>query len=148
VSDTHDAIHNLLGRYCELMDDGNFDALAELFAEARLSDESGAVFARGSAEVASMWHAQTILYDGSPRTRHLTSNTIIEADEESGTATARSSYVVLQATAGMSLQPIVTGRYVDHFIRRDDATWRWDERRYTVDHVGDTSRHLRIPVTG
>jgi 3-phenylpropionate/cinnamic acid dioxygenase small subunit len=148
VSDAHDAIHNLLGRYCELMDDGDFDGLAELFADARLSDDSGTVFARGSAEVATRWHAQTILYDGSPRTRHMTSNTFIDADEAAGTATARSSYVVLQATPGMSLQPIITGRYVDHFVRRDDETWRWDERSYTVDHVGDISRHLRTPLKG
>jgi 3-phenylpropionate/cinnamic acid dioxygenase small subunit len=146
VSDTHDAIHNLLGRYCELMDAGDFDGLAELFADARLSDESGTVFARGSEEVATMWHAQTILYDGSPRTRHLTSSTIIDADEVAGTATAWSSYVVLQSAAGMSLQPIITGRYVDHFRRQDDATWRWEERSYAIDHVGDISHHLRRPL--
>jgi hypothetical protein len=43
----------------------------------------------------------------------------------------------------MPLQPIVSGRYADSFRRDDDGTWRWAERRYAVDHVGDVSHHLR-----
>jgi 3-phenylpropionate/cinnamic acid dioxygenase small subunit len=146
MADAHEAIRNLLGSYCELMDAGDFDGLAALFADGWLSDENGTVFARGSDEIATMWHAQTILHDGSPRTRHLTANTIIELDEADGSATVRSTYVVLQATAEMSLQPIITGRYVDRFVRGEDGTWRWQERRYTVDHVGDLSHHLKRPA--
>jgi 3-phenylpropionate/cinnamic acid dioxygenase small subunit len=146
MSDAHDAIHNLLGRYCELMDAGDFDALAALFADGRLSDEDGVVFARGAKEIATMWHGQTILHDGSPRTRHLTANSIIDVDETARTATVRSTYVVLQATKEMSLQPIVTGRYVDRFARDDAGAWRWDERSYAVDHVGNLSHHLRRPA--
>lgn len=145
MSEAHEAIRNLLARYCELMDAGDFDGLADLFTDGRLSDESGTTFACGAPEIAARWHEQTILYDGSPRTRHLTANSIIDVDEVAGTATARSSYVVLQATPDMSLEPIITGRYVDHFIRAEDASWRWDERRYAVDHVGNLSHHLRRP---
>jgi ketosteroid isomerase-like protein len=147
MADAHEAIRNLLGSYCELMDAGDFDGLATLFADGWLSDENGTVFARGPGEIATMWHAQTILHDGSPRTRHLTANTIIELDETGDSATARSTYVVLQATAELSLQPIITGRYTDRFVRAEDGTWRWQERRYAVDHVGDLSHHLRRPVT-
>ena len=148
MSDAHEAIRNLLGTYCERMDAGDFDGLAALFADARLSDEHGNVFARGAAEVAKMWHAQTMLYDGSPRTRHVTANPIIEVDEAAGTARARSSYLVFQGIGGhgeadLSLQPIITGRYVDSFARRDDGGWRWDERSYAIDHLGDLSHHLR-----
>jgi 3-phenylpropionate/cinnamic acid dioxygenase small subunit len=143
VSTAHEAIRNLLGRYCESMDAGDFDALAALFADARLTDEHGNAFATGSDQVAAMWHAQTILYDGLPRTRHVTANPIIDVDDAAGTATARSSYVVFQGTDALVLQPIVTGRYMDRFVRRTDGSWAWAERSYAIDHAGDLSHHLR-----
>jgi hypothetical protein len=139
----HEAIRNLLSTYCERMDAGNFDGLAELFADARMTDERGNVFATGREEIAGMWHKQTILYDGSPRTRHVTANPIITVDEMAGTAVVRSSYVVYQGTDDLPLQPIITGRYVDRFIRDKHGVWRWDERSYAIDHAGDLSHHLR-----
>jgi SnoaL-like domain len=139
----HEAIRNLLGTYCERMDAGEFDGLAELFADARMSDEHGNVFATGREEIASMWHAQTILYDGSPRTRHVTANPIIDVDDGAGTAVVRSTYIVFQWTDATPLQPIITGRYVDRFRRDEYGVWRWDERSYAVDHAGDLSHHLR-----
>lgn len=143
MSGAHEAIRNLLGRYCELMDAGDFEGLAALFADATLADDEGNVFATGSAEVLAMWKRQTILYDGSPRTRHITANPVIEVDELAGTAASNATYVVFQGTADLPLQPIITGRYVDRFIRTDDGTWRWDERSYAIDHLGDLSHHLR-----
>jgi 3-phenylpropionate/cinnamic acid dioxygenase small subunit len=147
MSDAHDQIRNLLGLYCERMDAGDFDAMASLFAEGRLTDDSGSVICEGAEAMARIWHGQTILYDGSPRTKHLTVNPIIEVDETAGTSTARSSYVVYQGLAGYAsekfpLQVIITGRYRDQFKRGDDGTWRWDERRYFIDHLGDLSHHL------
>ena len=136
-----DLIRNLLGRYCELIDAGEFAALSELFADAVLTEEHGTVWARGADEVRRIWDAQTVLHDGSPRTKHLTVNTIVEVDESAGTAEARSSYVVLQATDTLALQPIITGRYLDRFARRTDGSWCFTERRYYVDQVGDLSQH-------
>ncbi|HET6817657.1 MAG TPA: nuclear transport factor 2 family protein [Mycobacteriales bacterium] len=144
MSDAHEQIRNLLGRYCELMDAGRFAGLAELFAHATLADEHGNVFATGSAEVLAMWTAQTTLYDGSPRTRHVTANPVIDLDEGTGIAEVSSSYVVFQQTDALPLQPIITGRYFDVFTRHDDGTWHWTQRRYAVDHVGDLSHHLRM----
>lgn len=146
MSDAHEAIRNLLGRYCELMDAGDFAGLAELFAEATLADEQGRVFATGADEVRAMWDRQTIRYDGSPRTRHITANPVIEVTGD--TATCRSSYVVFQATDTLALQPIVAGRYVDEFavdeFARDSSEgWHWTQRRYIIDQVGDLSHHLR-----
>ena len=143
MSDAHEQIRNLLGRYCERMDAGDFEGLAALFADARLADERGGVFASGRDEVLAMWRAQTILYDGSPRTRHVTANPVIEVDDAAGAARVSSSYVVFQGTDDLPLQPIVSGRYRDEFVRGPDGRWRWAERRYAVDHVGDLSRHLR-----
>jgi 3-phenylpropionate/cinnamic acid dioxygenase small subunit len=147
MSEAHEQIRNLLGLYCERMDAGDFDGLAALFEHGRLSDDQGHVFCTGADAMAKMWRGQTMLYDGSPRTRHVTANPIIEVDDEAGTATVRSSYVVFQGLAGhgqavLPLQPIITGRYVDAFKRGDDGTWHWDERSYAVDHLGNLSHHL------
>ena len=141
--DSYEAIRNLLGTYCERMDAGDFDGLSELFLDAEMTDERGNVFATGREEIAAMWHRQTILYDGSPRTRHVTANPVIDLDEDAGTAVVRSSYVVFQATDDFPLQPIITGRYVDRFLRDADDVWRWAERSYAIDHLGDLSHHLR-----
>ena len=143
MADSHEQIRNLLGRYCELIDSGDFEALAGLFAAGRLCDEHGTAFATGPDEIRAMWERQTIRYDGSPRTRHITANPIIEVDDTDGTATARSSYVVFQGTETLALQPIASGRYVDTFARGDDGDWHWVERRYALDHAGDLSQHLR-----
>jgi 3-phenylpropionate/cinnamic acid dioxygenase small subunit len=137
----YEAIRNLLGRYCELMDAGDFVGLAALFGDGRLADEHGNVFASDAETIEKMWMAQTITYDGSPRTRHVTANPII--DVAGDTATCRSTYVVLQATDDLALQPIVSGRYSDTFRRSEAGGWHWAERRYAVDHVGDVSHHLR-----
>lgn len=141
MSEAHEAIRNLLGRYCELMDAGDFTGLSTLFADATLADEHGNVFATGAEEMRAMWERQTILYDGKPRTRHVTANPIITVDGESASCT--SSYVVFQGTDALPLQPIVTGRYADTFERDADGEWRFMQRRYALDHVGDLSHHLR-----
>ncbi len=142
MSDAHEQIRNLLGRYCERMDGGDFAGLAELFAAATLADEQGTVFATGAEQMQRMWERQTLLHDGSPRTRHVTANPVIDVDESGGTASCTSSYVVFQGTDRLPLQPVVTGRYADTFARGEDGRWHWTQRRYAVDHVGDLSQHL------
>jgi hypothetical protein len=128
------------------MDAGHFAGLAELFAHATLADEHGTVFATGSEEVHRMWEAQTILHaGGTPRTKHVTANLVIDLDDDPGSARCTSSYVVFQATDDLALQPIITGRYDDRFARGADGRWHWTQRRYAVDHVGDLSHHLRAP---
>jgi 3-phenylpropionate/cinnamic acid dioxygenase small subunit len=85
--------------------------------------------------------------DGTPRTKHVTTNPIIEVDEHAGTASCRSYYTVLQQTDDLPLQTIVTGRYHDRF-QRVDGQWRFLYRDLTlIDMVGDVSRHLRYPIT-
>jgi hypothetical protein len=143
--DASRAVENLLGEYCELMDLGDFAGVGELFADGVLADEHGTELARGADAVAAFYTAGTRLHDGSPRTKHLVVNSVIEVDESAGTATARSSYLVLQATEGLPLQPIITGRYRDRFARTGDR-WVFSERRFLVDLVGDLSRHLTFDL--
>lgn len=146
MTDDYEAIRQLLFRYCELMDAGDFTQLAMLFTDAVLLDDNGNVVAEGRAGVQELYDRGTRLYDGSPRTRHLTSNSIIDVDQAAGTARARSVYVVFQATEKLALQPIITGRYRDRFARADDGTWHFVERTFSVDLMSDLSQHLRYDV--
>jgi 3-phenylpropionate/cinnamic acid dioxygenase small subunit len=141
-----DEIRNLLGRYCEIMDAADWAALGELFADGQLATEDGTVFAAGADAVRRRYEQGTRLYDGSPRTCHVTANSIVDIDIDRGdTASARSSYVVFQQVDGFALQPIITGRYRDDFVRRD-SSWRFARRTFIVDHVGDLSHHLTYEV--
>jgi hypothetical protein len=143
MADAHEQIRNLLGRYCALMDAGDFVGLSQLFSDATLADEHGNVFATGADEIKRMWDAQTILHDGSPRTRHITANPVIDVDVDVDVATCTSSYIVFQGIDDFPLQPIASGRYADTFGCDDAGRWRWTQRRYAIDHAGDLSHHLR-----
>lgn len=136
-----DEIRNLLGLYCERIDVGDFAGVGELFERGALTDPAGKELARGAAAVAGFYAAGTRLHDGSPRTKHLVSNVVLDVDEAGGRASARSSYLVLQQVGSAPLQPIITGRYQDAFERRD-GRWHFVERRFFVDLVGDLSEHL------
>jgi 3-phenylpropionate/cinnamic acid dioxygenase small subunit len=84
--------------------------------------------------------------DGTPRTKHVVTNPIIEVDEGQGTATCRSNYVVFQQTDTLPFQAIVAGRYRDKFVRSGED-WHFTERDYSlVDMVGDISQHLRMDL--
>ncbi len=137
-----DAIRNLLGEYCERIDRGDFAGVGALFADGALADDAGRELARGTEAVAAFYAAGTRLHEGSPRTKHLVTNVVLDLDEETaGRASARSSYLVLQQVDEGPLQPIITGRYHDRF-EHVDGGWRFVERRFFVDLVGDLSRHL------
>ena len=138
-------IENLLYTYAELIDAGDFEGVAALFRHGRIQGQEGGppetVF-EGETAVRKLYAATTRRYDdGTPRTKHVTTNAIIEVDEQAGTATSRAYYTVLQATDGLPLQPIITGRYRDTF-HRVDGEWWFDTRTMYVDQVGDLSRHL------
>src|ERR1700685_3577865 len=135
------AIENLIATYAELVDDGNFAGLGALLANATFT--GGGAPVSGSDAIENMFQDTLIVYDdGTPRTKHLTTNIAIEVDEEAGTAVSRSYFTALQALPGLPLQPIASGRYHDRFERRD-GQWRFAERRVRVDLTGDVSRHLR-----
>ena len=147
------AICNLLYRYAELIDSGRFDDIAnELFSHARLIVGPRDTAALDAQQMLEIFKKTTIRYeDGTPHTKHVITNPIVEVDEDSGTAACRSYYTVFQQTETLPLQPIVCGRYHDRF-ERVDGRWRFAERDYTmVDLVGDVSQHLtyqlRQPAT-
>jgi ketosteroid isomerase-like protein len=113
------AIERLIATYAELVDDGDFAAVGMLLADATFTGGAGSVSGRDAIE--KMLHDKVIVYDdGTPRTKHVTTNLAIEVDDEGGNAMARSYFTALQALPDLVLQPIVSGRYkpnvraVDH----------------------------------
>jgi 3-phenylpropionate/cinnamic acid dioxygenase small subunit len=137
------AIENLIAAYAELVDDGDFAGLGRLLADATFAGSGAAV--SGPDAIEQMFRDMLIVYDdGTPQTKHVTTNVVIDVDEEAGTAVARAYFTVLQALPGLPLQPIVSGRYRDRFDRHD-GQWRFAERRVRIDLAGDLSRHLRRP---
>ena len=86
----------------------------------------------------------TRLYDdGTPKTKHLTTNVRIDVDDAAGTASSTANYLVTQATPELPLQVIVTGHYRDTF-HLVDGSWWFDTRTMYVDQIGDTSHHLKF----
>ena len=140
------AITNLLHRYAELVDGGDFDALSEMFADADYLMGGGSPL-RGK-QVGAAMRATVMLYDGIPRTRHIMTNAIVDVADDETTADARSSFTVFQATDGRALQAILIGGYHDTFANSADGVpgWRFTRREIHVDLVGDTSRHVRIAM--
>ena len=139
-------IENLLYRYAEYVDLARFDDLADLFRHGAIRSDRGSGDLRGS-DVATFYrntnrvHADT----GTLRTRHIASNVIIAVDDEAGTATARSYFVVCQQTSVLPLQPIVSCRYHDTFHRIDDQWW-FDVRMILVDLIGNMTEHLSFDL--
>lgn len=139
-------IQNLVHRYAELIDLGDFAALGELLGRAEVGSGEHPGSLTGTEAVTAMFASSTRRYeDGTPRTKHVTTNCIVEVDDDAGTGTCRSYFTVLQAVPGLPLQPIVAGRYHDRFVR-EDGTWRFSERRFFIDLVGDVSRHQLVPL--
>ncbi|MFZ1741577.1 MAG: nuclear transport factor 2 family protein, partial [Pontixanthobacter sp.] len=81
--------------------------------------------------------------DGTPKTRHLTTNPIIELAPDQQSATCRSQWTVLQALDDLPLQVIGSGRYHDE-LKLVSGEWAFARREYLkVDFWGDASKHLK-----
>ena len=142
TADDYFAIQNLIYRYCDRIDRGDFAGIAQLFAHAAIHVPALPVSVRGVAAIEAMYTQFTRLYPetGTPRTRHVTSNVIIEPDGVDA-ARAQSYVLVHQATDVLPLQPIIGGRYYDRFAKTEGA-WRFTERRMEMDLFGNLSAHL------
>ena len=138
-------IENLIYLYAERLDLGDLDGVAELFRHGRIRHApvaQGGPSVEGRDAVRRLYAGATRLYEnGTPLTRHVTTNVIVEVDDDAGTAATRSAYTVFQRTERLALQPIIAGRYHDTF-QRIDGRWWFDTRVLFVDMVGDLSQHL------
>lgn len=139
-------IENLLHRYAELIDGGDLEGVAELFTHGRIGageDPDPGSLVTGREGVLAMYRASTRLYedDGTPHTKHVTTNAQIEVEDDAAHASARSYFTVFQQTDALALQPIIAGRYHDTF-HKPDGDWWFDTRIMLVDLTGDLSQHL------
>ena len=113
--ESHHAITTLMFRYAECVDAADFDGIAALFADARITNEGVAGAIVGPDAVRKLYERTNRVHeDGTTRTRHMNSNVIIDINESEGQASARSSFVVFQQTAALPLQPIVSGPLPRH----------------------------------
>jgi 3-phenylpropionate/cinnamic acid dioxygenase small subunit len=145
VDSPRDEITELLHTYAERIDAGDFEGVGDLFADAEITFEGFDQVHRGRDEVQALYGSTTRRYgNGTPRTRHLITNVIVEVDEQAGSATARSYFTVLQGVPGrLALQPIIAGRYHDRFAHQD-GMWRFRSRHTVVDLIGDLGHHLLV----
>ncbi|WP_135453006.1 nuclear transport factor 2 family protein [Mycobacterium sp. DL99] len=131
-------VTELLYRYAELIDAGDFDGVGELLGRGEFMGVAGA------PAIAKLFAASTRRFPdhgNTPRTRHLVLNPIVDIDGER--AAARSTFCVVQNTDTVPLQPIVVGRYADVFAR-DENGWYFTERKVDVEMVGNVSDHLMM----
>jgi hypothetical protein len=139
------AIKTLIHRYPQHADKGDFEAVGEVYADAVLTGGPGQapVFRAEGAKAFTELYASTVRKfpdRGSPKTRHLIGNVIIE-DDGPDRAYAESYVVVFQQTAKLPLQPIIAGTYFDRYAKIG-GTWRLVERAEDMELVGDLSEHL------
>jgi 3-phenylpropionate/cinnamic acid dioxygenase small subunit len=141
VSDREVILH-LIYRYAEMIDAGDFQGVGELLGRAAFGGPRTPKVS-GADNIAAVFAATTRRFDdGTPKTRHLVLNPIVEITGD--VATARSTFCVVQATERIALQPIVVGRYIDRFARDPALGWHFTERIADVQMVGDVSDHLLI----
>ncbi|MCB0954205.1 MAG: nuclear transport factor 2 family protein [Microthrixaceae bacterium] len=134
-------IENLIYAYAERIDAGDLHGLGELFDGARLVAAPGVVL-EGADAVRRLYERSTRIHaDGTPRTRHMTTNVTIEVRPDRAGAEARSAYTVFQQTDALPLQPIISGRYHDTFVLDGDR-WRFGTREIFVDLTGNLGEHL------
>ena len=100
MADPTREIENLLYTYAERIDAGNLEGVADLFANGRILASAEAKAEQtfeGRDRVLALYRRSTRLYeDGTPHTKHVTTNAIIEVGESEKSASARSYYTVFQ----------------------------------------------------
>jgi hypothetical protein len=130
--------------YPYLVDAGRFAEASALFVngKVRLEFEKDSkidqVIFDGTDGV-RRWMDKTPLFpDGTPRTRHICTNVLIEIDGD--IAKSRCYVNVMQQTPDLPLQSIAVGIYADAF-ERFEGDWRFTDRLVTGFMAGNVSAH-------
>jgi 3-phenylpropionate/cinnamic acid dioxygenase small subunit len=143
MADDRQAIQELLMTYAERVDAGHFAAAASMFDHATYrverADGSEPSACRGAEEVEEFMAGTRLYPDGTPRTKHVVTNVVIDVDGDD--ATSRCYATVVQQTDAFPLQPIASGCYVDRF-ERVAGQWRFSDRVITGFLLGDRSHHI------
>jgi 3-phenylpropionate/cinnamic acid dioxygenase small subunit len=113
MNEGREAIEALIYGYATAIDRGDLDEFGGLFAEATLAIAGSPVEAAGADQVRSMVTKGLHWYDGTPRTRHITTNVVVTVDGDGDRASAQSSVVVYQALDDLPLQVVLVAHYDD-----------------------------------
>jgi len=134
-------ILNLIAQYTHYVDQAKFDKVGDLFANGKIISPGNVM--EGKEEIVGQLSKNLQVYaDGTLRTAHVTTNTVLDIQEDSDEAAAVSYLTILQEDSrrGLSLQPIAVGRYHDTF-KRVDGRWGFSVRELLITLAGDLSHH-------
>ena len=139
-------IKNLIYQYADYLDRGDLRGVAAMFKHGTIvAQGQGGKDAciTGEEAVYAMYQSFTRLYEdnGTPHTKHMTSNVMVDVDAGGESARAQAYAVVFQSLDDFPLQPIIAVRYHDRFEKGEHG-WRFAERKMDPDLFGDLSRHL------
>jgi 3-phenylpropionate/cinnamic acid dioxygenase small subunit len=141
------AVSNLIYSYAERIDDGDFAGVAEIFEHATLTFEGFGDAISGRDAIEKLYTNTTRRYDdGTPRTKHVMTNLIVDIGEDGVRASSRSYFTVLQAVPGeLSLQPVIAGRY-RHTYEKVGGCWRVATMHIIIDLTGELGHHMLIDL--
>jgi 3-phenylpropionate/cinnamic acid dioxygenase small subunit len=141
------AITTLIYSYAERIDEGDFAGVAEIFEQATLTFEGFGDAISGRDAIEKLYTHTTRRYDdGTPRTKHVMTNLIVDIADDADKASSRSYFTVLQAVPGeFALQPVIAGRY-RHTYDRVDGHWRIATMHIIIDLTGDLGHHMLIDL--
>lgn len=138
-----EAVAKLIYTYAERIDAGDFAGIAELFGDATLTFEGFGDAVSGRQAIEGLYTRSTRRYeDGTPRTKHVMTNVIVDVADDGATAASRSYFTVLQAVPGeLALQPVIAGRY-RHTYEHAGGRWRVTTMHVIIDLTGDLGHHM------
>jgi ketosteroid isomerase-like protein len=138
-----EAITKLVYTYAERIDAGDFAGVAELLQHATLTFEGFGDAVAGREAIEGLYTRTTRRYeDGTPRTKHVMTNVIVDVADDGTAAASRSYFTVLQAVPGsLPLQPVIAGRYRHTYERVEDG-WHVAAMHIAIDLTGDLAHHL------
>lgn len=134
-------ILNLIGQYTHYLDQGNFEKVGELFADGKIISPANTM--EGKEGVARQLDKNLQVYaGGTPRTAHVTTNTVLDIKEEEATAVSYLTIFQQDAERDFPLQPIAVGRYHDVF-KKTNGKWHFSVRELVITLAGDLSHHAK-----
>jgi SnoaL-like domain len=142
------SVARLVYTYAERLDAGDVQGMAELFTHGRFRTvgPEGITTITGPDDVlAAFLGSVRFLADGTPGTKHVTTNLIVDEGDQPDTARARSYFTVLQSTPALPLQVILAGSYRDEFAVIDGA-WHFTDRLVRIELIGELSEHLSVEL--
>jgi 3-phenylpropionate/cinnamic acid dioxygenase small subunit len=138
-----EAITKLIYTYAELIDAGDFAGVGELLGHTTMTFEGFDDAVTGRQAIEGLYTRTTRRYeDGTPRSKHVMTNVIVDVADDGTRASSRSYFTVLQAVPGaLALKPVIAGRY-RHTYQRVEGQWRIATMHIIIDLTGDLGHHM------